>query len=206
VEVQLTAYGAIRAHTPHDPVGLTNRFGAVPLARNEFKDGSCGAHPYTFATPGAARVVGISVSTNDDLSMLATHTDLEDTNLLDILARANTPGAQDTGAHVVLDHDVTWTLITGSERQVMMGPGGYVVAHHVALEFISSLRAIGAGLAGTVTAVPGMSGEVLSRITLQQKLEYAATILHCWFGIGFDDHAVGGRGGASGEKLILTFH
>jgi hypothetical protein len=68
--------------------------------------------------------------------MLAPHSDVEHTDLLNILAGPDTPGAQNAGCHVVLNHHVTGPLVPGAERQVVMGPNGHIVLHYVALEFV----------------------------------------------------------------------
>ncbi len=98
-------------------------------------------------------MVGVAVAAHDDLRMLAPHGDVENPHLLDVLAGPHAAGAEDTGAHVVLDHHVAGPLVSGAQRQLVVGAHRHVVLHHVALEFVPRMRpaAIASGdLAGGI--------------------------------------------------------
>src|SRR5690349_23698099 len=118
VEVHLAAHAAIRADRADRPLWMADLLGREPLARHDLEDRARGTDTDAFAAPGAARLVRVAVGTYDDLGVLSPLANVEHADDLDVLARAHTPGAEDTGAHVVLNHGVARTLVPVTQRQV----------------------------------------------------------------------------------------
>jgi hypothetical protein len=145
---------------------MTKRLGAEALVGNELEDGPGGTDPNALAAPGAARMIRVSVTSDDDLGVLAPEPHVEHPHLLDIFAGSNAAGTQDTSAHVVLDHHVAGTLVAGSQRQIVMGANRYVVLDDVSLELVA-----------WVGASP--ISQMLARIALQQEIEHGAPVVHC---------------------------
>ena len=137
--------------------GVRERLAAEPLVGNELEDGAGGADPDALAAPGASRVIGIAVAADDDLGVLPAQANVEHADLLDVLAGAHAAGAQDAGAHVVLDHHVAGPLVSGAERQLVMGADRHVVLDDVALELVAGMS-------------PAAVLQVLARIALQQEV------------------------------------
>jgi hypothetical protein len=191
MQIELTAHCTIGTDRADNLVRGTQRFGPEALLGNELEDGTGGAHSHTLTAPGASRMIGIAVTAHDDLGMLAAHADIEHPDLLDILARPHTAGTQNTGAHVMLDHDITGTLITGAERQIVVGTNRHVVLHHVPLEFIPRIG-------------PPTIHEVLTRVALQEKVEHTSAALDGGCRLGLHHHAVGSGCSAGGEELVLS--
>src|SRR5688500_3980139 len=106
---------------------------------NELEDGAGGAYPHALSTPGASRMIGIAVATDDDLGVLPPQSHVQHANLLDILTGAHAPGTQDAGAHVVLDHDVAGPLVAASERQLVVASDRHVILDHVLLELVPGM-------------------------------------------------------------------
>src|SRR6185295_8549653 len=140
VEVELTSHGAVRTHRPDDPVRFAERVTAETLFGNELEDGAGGTDSYALAAPGTAGMVRVSIATHDDLSMLAPHRHVENPHLLDVLAGAYAAGAQDTRAHVMLNHHIAGPLVPGAQGQLVVGAHRHLVLYHIALEFVSGMR------------------------------------------------------------------
>jgi len=109
-------------------------------------------------------VIGVAVSSHDDLCVLSTEAHLEHSDFLDVFTCADTSGAENTRAHVVLDHHVARALIAGAKRQLVMGPDRHVVLDDVTLELVP----------GTLT--PPVC-QVLAGITLEQEIQDASPVL-----------------------------
>jgi hypothetical protein len=181
------------------------------LLGNEFEDRSGRAYTHALSTPGAARMVRISVPPDDDLRVLAPHSDFEDPHFLDILAGAHAPGAQDAGTHVVLDHDIARTLISTAKRQFMMSAYGNLVLDYVPLELIPrmGLGAIAVGARGwSSVAAVGMSpiGEMLAWVSLEQEVQHTLPIIDGCGRLDIDHHAVGRRSRTRRHKLVLSLN
>src|SRR4051812_44020554 len=137
MDVELAPHPTVGADGANHFVGLADRLGTEALLGDELEDGAGGTHPNALSAPGAARVVRIAVAAHDDLGVLAAHPDVQHADFLDVLARAHAAGAEDTGAHVVLDHDVARPLVAGTEREITAGADRDVVLHRVALELVA---------------------------------------------------------------------
>src|SRR5687768_12201678 len=118
MQVELAAHRAIGTDGPHDFIGATQRLGPEMLLGNELEDGPGGTNPDTLAAPGAAGMIRVAISSHNDLGVLAPHSDIEHADLLDVLTGTNAPGAEDAGAHIVLDHHIARPLVPLAERQV----------------------------------------------------------------------------------------
>jgi hypothetical protein len=158
-------------------------------------------------------MIGVAVTAHDNLGMLAPKSHVEHPDFLDVLAGAHAPGTQDTGAHVVLDHHVTGTLVPGAERQVVVSTNRDIVLHDVALELVVRVGppAIASGdlASSTIAAVlggMGSIGEMLPGIALQQKVEHAAPVADGRGRFGLDHHPVSCRSGTGGKQLVLTLN
>ena len=172
-------------------VGRADRLRSEALLGDELEDRAGGADPDALAAPGAAGVIGIAVAADDDLGMLAPHPHVEDPDLLDVLAGPHAAGAEDAGAHVVLDHHVAGALVAGAERELVVVADGDIVLGDVALELVAGPFA---------TAVL----EVLARIALEQQAEHASAIVYGRRRLGLHHHAFGGGRGARGQELALA--
>ena len=188
LQIDLAADAAVGADRARHLVRRADRLGAEPLLGDELEDRARGADPDALAAPGAAGVVGIAVAADDDLGVLAPHADIEHPDLLDVLAGPHAAGAEDTGAHVVLDHDVAGTLVAGAERKLVVVADRDVVLGDVALELVAG-----------PTATPVL--QVLARVALQQEAEHRPAILHGGLGLRLHHHPFGRRGGAGREEL-----
>src|SRR6478736_365308 len=116
--VELASDPAVGTDGAGDLLGGTDRLLAEALAGDELEDGTGGADADALAAPGAAGVIGVAVSADDDLGVAAAVPDVEDADLLDILARPDAAGAEDAVRHIVLDHRVAGALVPVAEREL----------------------------------------------------------------------------------------
>src|SRR6266576_65174 len=135
VQIHLASHAAVRTDGPHDFLRVPDLFGREALARHHLEDRSRRADADAFAAPGAARLVGVAVRTDDDLGVLAAVPDVQHAHDLDVLARAHAAGAQDAGGHIVTDHRDAGALVARAQREVarLDGRRHDVVLHEVAL-------------------------------------------------------------------------
>jgi hypothetical protein len=134
-------------------------------------------------------VIGVAVSSNDDFGTRATLSYIEDTNLLDRLARADTASAQNAQTHVVLNHDIAGSLVTPAKREFGSGSHRDIVSDHVLFERVPG---------GGPTAV----GQVVTRIALQQEVEDTPTVGDGRRIFRVDDHAVFSRGSTGRLQFV----
>jgi hypothetical protein len=192
LQVELAADPAVGTDRADHLVGGAHRVRAETLLGDELEDGAGGTDPDALAAPGAAGVIGIAVAAHDDLGVLPPHAHVEHSHLLDVLAGPDAAGAEDAGAHVVLDHDVAGALVTGAERELMVVAHRDIVLDDVALELVPRVG-------------PAPVGEVLARVPLQQQPEHTLTVVHRCRGLGLDRHPVRRGRGARRHQLALTF-
>ncbi len=193
VQVHLAPHAAVGADGPDDPVWMADLVGGEPLPRHHFEDRAGRADADALAAPGAPRLVGVAVGTDDDLGVLAPESDVQHADHLNVLARPHATRTQNAGGHVVADHRIAGPLVARTEGKVARfhERGGHAVAHNVALELVA-----GAG-AATVA-------QMIRRVALEQQPQHALAVLHGRMRLGRHDHPVRDLGGARGEQLGLA--
>ncbi len=195
MQVHLAPDATVRADRPHHALWPEDLLRRKALFRHHLEDRPGGTDPDALAAPGAAGPVGVAIGPDDDLGVLTAEADIQDADDLDILARPDAAGAEDTGGHVVADHRIAGTLVAGPQGQVPAHDrGGHdVVLHDIALELVA--RAGAAAVA-----------QVLGRVALQQQPQHALAILDCGVRLGGHAHPVRDLRRAGGHELRLPVH
>ena len=188
MDVDLASDAAVRTDRAHHAIGMPDLARLELPARHHLEDRAGGADPDALAAPGAAGVIGVAVAPDDNLGVRAPLGHVEHTHLLDALAGADAPGAENAERHVVADHHVAGTGVAGAQRELVADRRRDVVARDVALELVPRIG-------------PSAVVQVLARIALEQEAEHALPVLHRRGRFGLHHHALRRGGAAGGHEL-----
>jgi hypothetical protein len=117
VQIDLASDATVGAHRPHHVVGTHPRLPET-ISGHDLEDCTGWADANTFPAPCACSLVGVTVASHHDLGSLATVSDIEHSDDLNVLACTHASRTQNTGAHIVPDHRVARSLIALTQRKV----------------------------------------------------------------------------------------